>query len=77
MKISDRLFCFLLFDRMERNILITTPEYLKSLNIRKVDDIIIFNILYNEIDIFRILSRINKKKMLLKIFTLSMIQMIR
>jgi hypothetical protein len=49
----------MLYDKNEINILLTSPDFLKSLQIKNVDDIILYNI-PEERDILRILSNFNK-----------------
>jgi hypothetical protein len=60
MKISNRLFCYLLYDRMDRNILLTNKIFLKSLNIKNVDQIILFDFISDHADLNRVLSRFKK-----------------
>jgi hypothetical protein len=70
MKISNRLFCQLLYDRLDRNILITNKNFLKSLHIKKVDQIILFDFISEQVDLLRIASKFKKDndKKILHIF---------
>jgi hypothetical protein len=60
LKISNRLFCYLLYDRLDRNILLTNKTFLKSLNIKKVDQIILFDFIPEEVDLLRLFSKFKK-----------------
>ena len=60
LKISNRLFCYLLYDRGDRNILLTNKVFLKSLNIRNVDQIILFDFIPDHVDMLRLLSKFKK-----------------
>lgn len=59
-RVGQRLFSIMLYNKYEYNILIITPIFLKSLNIVKINQMILFDYISDQKDFIRILAKFPK-----------------
>ena len=61
-RVGQRLFSMMYYNKYDSNILLITPLFLKSVNLVKVKQIVLFDMVKNQSDFIRILSKFTEKE---------------
>ena len=59
-RVGQRLFSIMLYNKYDSNILVITPVFLKSLNIVKMNQMVLFDFIADQKDLIRILAKFPK-----------------